>query len=388
MILNPVNPDIRSMLAQIDEGEIDLDPEFQRGDVWNLQKRQMLVDTILRGWKIPPIFLIASKGSTVKEVLDGHQRLQSIRMFFLDQFRINGKIEPIEEEISCLDGLLYSQLPEAIKYRFRSFSLNTFEIVDFKENEPYELFYRLNTNVVLTSAERRNTFFGPARDQVRDIVQRMCDLGYSNDSIGFNNTRLGYHDVIARLLFALEIRTINKKINDKDITDRFRMKLGFSESLHSKVVVAVESLFASLCYSGKVKFNKASLFSMLLFYVVAVKDEYLTDVGKLSDFLVIYRDFIDRNAKEITLEGPVVFLLELRQEYGFRISTSVYDSKSVLFRHFCFCFLMNNFNRNMLTEHYQTLTENFESYFNYNDPIDNDFYKYLDESHWGELHGF
>ena len=43
---------VRRILA----GEIDLQPEYQRGEVWNTERRQRLIDTILRGWYVPAEF--------------------------------------------------------------------------------------------------------------------------------------------------------------------------------------------------------------------------------------------------------------------------------------------------------------------------------------------
>ena len=45
------------------------------GDVWNIQKQQLLIDTIMRNWEIPPIFLIKNEGRDVREVLDHVQDL-------------------------------------------------------------------------------------------------------------------------------------------------------------------------------------------------------------------------------------------------------------------------------------------------------------------------
>lgn len=59
---------------------MDLQPDFQRGEIWTIQKKQKLIDSILRGWKIPPIHVIHNAQS-VDEVLDGQQRLAAIRDF-------------------------------------------------------------------------------------------------------------------------------------------------------------------------------------------------------------------------------------------------------------------------------------------------------------------
>ena len=60
------------------KGELDLSPKYQRNSVWNEKAKAYLMDTIIRGLPIPPIFLrqkvdINTK-TTSREIIDGQQR--------------------------------------------------------------------------------------------------------------------------------------------------------------------------------------------------------------------------------------------------------------------------------------------------------------------------
>lgn len=50
--------EIETIVNRIKNEDMDLQPDFQRGEIWTLQKKQKLIDSILRGWKIPPIHVI------------------------------------------------------------------------------------------------------------------------------------------------------------------------------------------------------------------------------------------------------------------------------------------------------------------------------------------
>lgn len=52
--------EIETIVNRIKNEDMDLQPDFQRGEIWTLQKKQKLIDSILRGWKIPPIHVIHS----------------------------------------------------------------------------------------------------------------------------------------------------------------------------------------------------------------------------------------------------------------------------------------------------------------------------------------
>jgi hypothetical protein len=200
MKLSNWEPDVRTLISWIKSGEIDLQPNFQRGDVWPLSKKRKLIDTVLREWSIPPVHVVVTKSGTL-EVLDGQQRLTAIRDFMDDGFTIDGSIEPSDPKIEELHGIKYSFLPPQVRRAFDQYTLRVFRITDYKPEEPGELFYRLNQQIILTAGEQRNAIFGPAREQLKQLVDLFEKEGNERETIGFSNSRLAYDDVFAKLLF-------------------------------------------------------------------------------------------------------------------------------------------------------------------------------------------
>ncbi|WP_455717458.1 DUF262 domain-containing protein [Anaerosporobacter sp.] len=98
--------EIETIYNRIKAGDINLQPNFQRGEVWTIQKKKKLIDSILREWKIPPIHVVSSD-KEVDEVLDGQQRLVAICDFIENKFGIDGFIEPMESKVKLLDGVNY-----------------------------------------------------------------------------------------------------------------------------------------------------------------------------------------------------------------------------------------------------------------------------------------
>ena len=147
---------IISIFEDIEGNEIDLRPDFQRGEVWLDTQKKLLIDSIFRGWHIPPIHLVRSENGT-SEVLDGQQRLTTIRDFINDKFSINGLIEPSDEEIKSIHRLKYSELKKDQRRKFDRTLLTIYEITEYNHGEPGELFHRLNQLVKLTSDQPRNS---------------------------------------------------------------------------------------------------------------------------------------------------------------------------------------------------------------------------------------
>ena len=55
-------------------------PDWQRGDVWDRPKKQRLIDSMLRGWKLPKFYFVKTSEDQYL-VEDGQQRLLAIFEF-------------------------------------------------------------------------------------------------------------------------------------------------------------------------------------------------------------------------------------------------------------------------------------------------------------------
>jgi hypothetical protein len=287
MHLNPSDPDIATLLTRIRNGDLELQPDFQRGEVWSYGKKQKLIDSVLRGWHIPPIHVIEAKESARQEVLDGQQRLVAIRDFANGKVRIDGRAEPLDEQILPLHDKTYSDLPDLFRRRFDQFTIRVMRVTDFKPAEPAELFFRLNQPVGLTTAEQRNAFFGETRHQIRELVSVMEEIGVNKDIIGFSNSRMAYDDIVARVAMTLDNQTLGQKIDAGKLANQYRADRPFSPENLKRIEKAIY-VFSGLRSSqeAKVKFNKATLYSWLLFVIRAHNDfEQVFDGDALSKFL-------------------------------------------------------------------------------------------------------
>lgn len=265
MKLSNWDPDLRSLVKRIDDGDIDLQPNFQRQEVWPLQKKRRLIDTILRDWSIPPVHFVVTSDNRL-EVLDGQQRLAAIRDFLNDRFSIDAKISPVDPSLSALNGKFYSQLDTSTKRRIDNYPIRAFRITEFQPDEPNELFYRLNQPVMLTAGEQRNALFGPAREQLKVLVEIFEKAGNTKEAIGFSNARMAYDDFIAKFLFFLEKRTFGIKSTEGLISDRFKVRSEFRSDIIARAERSIKLFTESRAYVTAYRFNKASILSWLIFF--------------------------------------------------------------------------------------------------------------------------
>ena len=326
MKLTPTEPDIKTIVDRIDRGDIDLQPDFQRQEVWSTKKQKRLIDTVLRGWSIPPIHLVETTDSTL-EVLDGQQRLAALRDFLNNRFSVDGRITPHDENVSRLHGRFYRQLDVATRRRVDQYPIRCFRINDYLPEEPSELFYRLNQPTILTAGEQRNALFGPARQQLKHLVERFIELGNTKENLGFSNTRLAYDDVLARLLFFLEAGNFGAKSTESRISERFRSQEPFDGLVVDRAQATVLFFTAARDVAPASRFNKASILSWLLFFS-RFYGEVEPDFGMLAKFIAATRRSFTTN-----------YVTEAAALFTDRASLRVTDVSSVVYRDFTLCYI-------------------------------------------------
>lgn len=376
MHLSPSDPDVATLYRKINQKRLDLQPNFQRGEVWGKSKKQRLIDSILRGWHIPPIHVIQVPLSDRQEVLDGQQRLAAIRDFIEGEYAINGNQDPLENYIIELDGLHWNELPNTVKSKIEDFTIRVLTITDYKPGEPGELFYRLNQPTNLTSAEQRNAYFGEARQQVKDLAEKMINIGFSRDLIGFSNSRMAYDDVIAKFLLTLEIGTLTKKITANTVTSRYRESTGFSKILEDSTANCLRQLHMCLIKRGmNTKLNKATLSSWLIFIYNA--DNIVGNIDLICEYFRRFESLRECGEK---LDDPHAipkgikssFIIKLLQIYQDRASSRVADTSSVVLRDMILWGIFAAFNP-YLAERHSRLNELFQRINYLNSEIDRSF---------------
>lgn len=336
MHLTPSDPDIATLYRKIKQARLDLQPNFQRGEVWGKGKKQRLIDSILRGWHIPPIHVIQIPNSDKQEVLDGQQRLAAIRDFMQNEFPINGEQAPLESTIQSLDGFFWNDLTQELQSRIEDFTVRLLTISDYQPGEPGELFYRLNQPTNLTSAEQRNAYFGEARQQVKELAEYMLELGFTSELIGFSNSRMAYDDVLAKFLLTLEMGTLTVKHTANSVTARYRESTGFDNILVTNVALCLNAMRDCIrMRNDKTKLNKATIFTWLIFIYGIHKKTGSFDLAiEYFDFFESLREqadgfsFVDTGLSGVASTQT----FQTIQIYQDRASSRVADVSSVILR--------------------------------------------------------
>lgn len=218
------------------EGEVIINPDYQRYFRWTNIQKSRLIESILLGIPIPPIF-VSQRSDGKWEVIDGLQRISTVLQFMgslvnfekqkyprliLEKTKLLPSLENIVWEKEADDADLL-ELPPETKLFFKRSSV-TVEIIK-KESDPnskYELFQRLNTlGSSLSDQEVRNCLLIMIKRPMYEWLKVISENTDYLSSIGISERGLEerYEMELALRLFALKDQTFDSSWNRKEVEE-------------------------------------------------------------------------------------------------------------------------------------------------------------------------
>jgi len=142
-------------------GSLVISPKFQRRGVWSRAARSYLIDTLLMGLPVPPLYMRVVQSpdglSTVREIVDGQQRLSAV----LDY--IDGKYSLAKNIESPCVGKRFADLTDEEKSKISQYPFICEVFYGVEDSEILGIFARLNMHSVKLNAQelRNGKYFGP-----------------------------------------------------------------------------------------------------------------------------------------------------------------------------------------------------------------------------------
>lgn len=204
--------------------QINTTPDYQRPAVWRGPQKQLLIDTILRGYDIPKLYWrqVESKpGDERYDVVDGQQRLRAIWEFFDGKFMLSKNSDTINGE--NVAGCKYGDLSTKLKIKFDSYPLDVVILDTAEEDEVRDMFLRLQNGTTLRAQEKRNAYRGKMRDFIKTLSQHKFF-----DSVNITSTRY-QHDLVAAQFMCLELAGEPTSIKKADLDKMYREHKDFDE---------------------------------------------------------------------------------------------------------------------------------------------------------------
>ena len=196
---------VDGLVKRMREGAIYV-PKFQREFVWDIKDASRFVESLLLGLPVPSIFLSKEWDTGKLLVVDGQQRLLSLRYFYDGNWGPTGKEFRLKGVQADFEGRTYSTLRDEDRLRLDDAILHA---IVFKQDEPsedessvYEVFLRLNTGgKKLTPQEVRSAVLHSGR--IRGLLGELNRYASWREIYGPEDTRMRDQELILRFLALL-----------------------------------------------------------------------------------------------------------------------------------------------------------------------------------------
>ena len=177
--------DLRSVKELVELRKHDMakpNPEYQRGVVWTKDQQKKLIDSVMRGYQLPIIYLhdikreVAGRTQESYDIIDGQQRITALHLFVEGAFALyeaddeKARLPSFLREKPCLwGGKDFHSLSDELKAKLLDAQLPVAFIETDDSNEVRDLFVRLQAGLPLNSQEKRDSYPG----QFTEFVLRL-----------------------------------------------------------------------------------------------------------------------------------------------------------------------------------------------------------------------
>lgn len=255
----PTNKKIREIIGMVKEGKLIPRPEFQRRLVWAHKDKDHFLDTILRGYPFPEIYLAdgdvdLESGEGTQLLVDGLQRVSTILEYF-----------DASPNLRLLTVLPYKDLEEEEKRAFLQYDVAVRDLGNVHRDEIVEVFKRINaTKYSLLDIEVNNAVYA---GELKQFAERLAEDPFFSDNAVFNSRdykRMGDLRYTLTLVATFIRGYFNRDDAFGELLDRYNDEFPMADEIGERLRRCLE-LVAECGFESRSRlWKKADLFTLLV----------------------------------------------------------------------------------------------------------------------------
>lgn len=280
---------LQALFKAMDKETISLSHKLQRPEgQWNRKQKSDLIDSLLRKYPINPTYGIKSDG--VISIIDGVQRLSTVRDFLSDKFALSKDMETVivNGEEKNISGLKFSKLDEDTKDAILNSELQLYELTDCTEKDVREMFRRQNAGKVLNPRQLRVVY---ESDEFSEIVYSLANHPFMDKLMTPTQRKNGTdRDIIIQTLMLMETNNEHEFVSFKT-KDMDTFARDYADSISNEKIETLKTAMDKFDEAfDEIKIPITSL-SMILYSGYRIqkdKKSFSKLVELVNDFLVNY----------------------------------------------------------------------------------------------------
>ena len=177
-----INWSAKQISSMVKNGKINFEHISQRSLVWERARKSNLIESLILSYPIPQVYARRivgkenKKGDSIYFVLDGKQRLSTIKEFLNDEFALT-QLQPVtyfddelNEEVTLdISNKKFSDLPDGLKDLLNTVTFNIVYFDNLTKEEEKIMFRKLNNGKPLSTKSRT---LASAKD-----IETLLDIG-------------------------------------------------------------------------------------------------------------------------------------------------------------------------------------------------------------------
>lgn len=293
---------VQSLTSDISKDYIVFSHKLQREEgQWSPKTKSDLIDSLLRRYPINPTYAV--KEGNILSVIDGVQRLSTLRDYISNSFRLSKDLEPvmIRGEEKIIAGKKFNKLDKDVQEALLNSELQIYELSDYTEKDIREMFRRQNAGKSLNKSQLRTSI---ENEEMSEIVCNMASLPFFEETMSKSQKKKSLDkDIIRQTLMLIETDKDHDytSFRDKDINAFIAM---YQENINYDRVKVLEQALDKL-YENLPEFRVTSSSLPMIIYSAyrCIKDK--KSFVKLIDAIHKFVDTYDKNEvyKQYCVQG-------------------------------------------------------------------------------------
>ncbi len=255
----PTNKKVRELIGMVKEGKLLPRPEFQRRLVWTHKDKDHFLDTILRGFPFPEIYLAdgtvdLESGEGTQLLVDGLQRVNTLIEYF--DASANLRLQTVTP---------YKDLSEELKRSFLQYDVAVRDLGTVHRDQLVEVFRRINaTKYSLLDIEVNNAVYAGA---LKQFAENLASHEFFTAHGVFNSSdfkRMGDLRYALTIIITLTAGYFNRDDYFEEFLGRFNDNYEDSDEMSKRVLRCFD--FINECgFSPNSRiWKKAELFTVIV----------------------------------------------------------------------------------------------------------------------------
>ena len=320
-----VTMSLSSLISRLKYDEIDLNPDFQRNsDLWKNKKMSRLIESILLRLPLPTFYFDVSNPDKWI-VVDGLQRLSTLKRFVIDGKLILNELEFLTK----LNGQNYNELDRSLLRIIDDTQIITYQIeAQTPKKVRYSIFNRINTGGLALNAQEVRQALNQEEKGVK-FLKEICENKEFKEIVNLKSVRMLDRELVLRFIafkltnykdfnfnylsdFLDEAMEKLDAIQDETILNNYKNDLIETLKFSEEILGKKHRFSRSIAIGNKTKSLNRSLFDVITVCFSNIKDK--------SKFL---------NKKEIFLDRFRLLLIDEKSDFSKSITEGTSGKKAI-----------------------------------------------------------